>query len=106
MSISISSIYIFIVIFKFISFTSIIRRIDIDNINLPTMSIAKGSKGFEVITLDKNMIGSLSIIADNGTLGNLNEHRLLVDHSEFCILRLILPYQTIFLLRTKKLQQL
>ena len=106
MSISISSIYIFIVIFKFISFTCIIRRVDINDINHPCMGITKSSKRFEVIALNKNMIWRLSDIAGNGAFRHFNKHRLLVEHSLFYILGLVLPNQTIFLLRTKQLYQL
>lgn len=81
---------------------SIIRRIDINNINLPCMGITKGCKGFEVITFYKNMVWSLSIIAEDGTFRHFNKHRLLVDHSLFSILRLVFPNQTILLLRTKQ----
>ena len=105
MAISIFLIYKRIVINK-ILVTRIIRRIDIDNINHPCMGITKSSKRFDVITLDKNMVWSLSIIADNGTFRHFNKHRLLVDHSLLSIFWLVLPNQTILFLRTKKLDHL
>ena len=86
-----------IIIFE-IFFTSIVRRIDINDINLPCMGITKSCKGFEVITLDKNMVWRLSIIAEDGTFWHFNKHRLLADHSLLSILRLVFPNQTVLLL--------
>ena len=86
--------------------TRVIRRVDINDINHPCMAITKSSKHFEVITLDKNMVWRLSVIADNGTFRHFNKHRLLVEHSLLYILGLVLPNQTILLLRTKQLDQL
>ena len=37
----------------------IVRRIDIDYINFTCVSICEGGKGFEVVPLNKNMIGSI-----------------------------------------------
>ena len=84
----------------------IIRRIDINDINLPCMGITKSCKGFEVIAFNKNMVWSLSVIAEDGTFRHFNKHRLLVDHSLLSIFGLVLPNQTILFLRTKKLDQL
>ena len=62
------------------------------------MSIAKSSKGFEVIAFNKNMVWRLSVIAEDGTFRHFNKHRLFVDHSLLSILRLVFPNQTILLL--------
>src|SRR5574344_508479 len=70
------------------------------------MGIAKGCKGFEVITFNKNMVWSLSVIAEDGTFRYFNKHRLVIKHSLFYILRFVFPNQTILFLRTKKLKQL
>ncbi len=95
-----------IIIIQKILITCIIRRIDINDINHPSMGITKSSKRFDVITLDKNMVWRLSVIADNGTFRHFNKHRLPVDHSLLSIFGLVLPNQTILFLRTKKLDQL
>ena len=42
----------------------IIRRIDINHINLTLVSIGKSSKGFKVVSLDKDMIGGIGFGAD------------------------------------------
>ena len=64
MAITIFLIYIRIVIDK-VLVTRIIRWIDVNDINLSCMSITKGGKGFEVITLDKDMVGSGRVIANS-----------------------------------------
>ncbi|CCZ99506.1 unknown [Alistipes sp. CAG:157] len=46
MPIVILCIYIFIIIFKFIFFSCIIRWIDVDYVNFPFVRICKGSQGF------------------------------------------------------------
>ena len=51
------------VIIDEILITRIIRRIDVDDINLSLMGIAEGSEGFKVITLNDYMIRGISLIA-------------------------------------------
>lgn len=68
MSITIFPIYKSIIIRK-VLITCIIRRIDINDINLPCMGITKSCKGFEVIAFNKNMVWSLSVIAEMARSG-------------------------------------
>ena len=70
------------------------------------MRIAEGGEGFEVVTLDEDMVGSIGRIADDGTIGDLFQYRQLGEHSLLSVLGLVLPYETILLLRAEQLQQL
>ena len=46
-----------------VSSTCVVRRIDVDNINLSLMGIAEGSECFKVVTLNQYMVGSIRLIA-------------------------------------------
>ena len=35
----------------------VIRRIDVDNVNLALVRIGKGGQGFEVVSLNEDMVG-------------------------------------------------
>ena len=44
----------------------IVRRIDIDDINLALVRVGKGGEGFEIIAFDKDMVWCIAIGTDDG----------------------------------------
>ena len=97
-------IYKSIIILK-ILFPSIIRRINIYYVNLALVSISESSERFEVVTLDKYMVGRIRRIAHDGTLLYLRENGQFIHKTCFYFFWLVLPHQAILLLRTKKLNK-
>ncbi len=70
-------IHIIIVILK-IFFTSIIWRVNINHINLTLVRIGKSGKGFEVVALDKDMVGRIGFGADESLCGVFHQYRQLL----------------------------
>ena len=105
MTITILAVYKRIVVDK-ILVTRVVRRININHIDFTIMGIAEGSESFEVVALYKDMIGGISIIADDGTVCHFLEHRQFVLQTRLNLLGLVLPHKTILLLRAEQLQQL
>lgn len=104
MTIAVFTVYKRIVVDK-ILIACIIRRINIYYVNLALVSIGESGKRFEVVTLDKDMVGRIGRVAHDGTLRQLRENRQFVHKTCFYFFRLVLPHQAILLLRTKKLNK-
>ncbi len=100
MTIAVFTVYKRIVVDK-ILIACIVRRIDIYHVNLALVSISESGERFEVVTLDKDMVGRIGSIAHDGTLRHLRENRQFVHKTCFYFFRLVLPHQAILLLRTK-----
>ena len=83
----------------------IVRRIDVDNVNLALVRIGKGGKGFEVIALDKDMVGRIGILTDDSLAGIFNQHRQFFAKPLFHIFGLVFPHQSILLLLAEQLYQ-
>ena len=104
MTIAVFTVYKRIVVDK-ILIACIVWRIDIYHINLSLVSISESGERFEVVTFDKDMVGRIGRLAHDGTLRHLRENRQFVHKTCFYFFRLVLPHQTILLLRTKKLNK-
>lgn len=66
MSKGIIFIYIIIIISKII-ITSVVRRININYVNFTLMCISQGGEGFQIISLNQNMVRGIFIFTDYGT---------------------------------------
>ena len=104
MAIAVFTVYKRIVVDK-ILIACIIRRIDIYHVNLALVSISESRERFEVVTLDKDMVGRIGRLTHDGTLRHLRENRQFVHKTCFYFFRLVLPHQAVLLLRTKKLNK-
>lgn len=104
MTIAVFTVYKRIVVDK-ILIACIVRRINIYHVNLALVSISESGERFEVVTLDKDMVGRIGRVAHDGTLWHLRENRQFVHKTCFYFFRLVLPHQAVLLLRTKKLNK-
>ena len=104
MTIAVLTVYKRIVVDK-ILIACIIRRIDIYHVNLALVCISESGERFEVVTLDKDMVGRIGRLTHDGTLRHLRENWQFVHKTCFYFFRLVLPHQAILLLRTKKLNK-
>lgn len=104
MAIAVFTVYKRIVVDK-ILIAGIVWRIDIYHVNLALVSISESSESFEVVTLDKDMVGRIGRVAHDGTLRHLRENRQFVHKTCFNFFWLVLPHQAVLLLRTKKLNK-
>ncbi len=73
----------------------VIWRIYIDYVNFTCMGICEGGKGFEVVALDKYMIGGIGTGIGECAVFDLDEYRKFVAQTVFYIFWLILPYQSV-----------
>ena len=101
MTVAILAVNIGIVIDK-VFVAGIIRRVYVYNINFALMGVGKCGQGFEIITFNQDMIGSIRACISQRSVFVLNEHRKFVEQTLLYIFGLILPYQTIFLVRPQK----
>ena len=101
MAIAVFTVYKRIVVDK-ILIACIVWRIDIYHINLSLVSISESGERFEVVTLDKDMVGRIGRLAHDGTLRHLRENRQFVRKTGFKFFRLVLPHQAVLLLRAQK----
>ena len=69
----------------------VIRRIYVDYVNFPLVRIGKGSKGFEVVPLNKDMVGRTGILTDDSLAGIFNQHRQFFAKPFFHIFGLVFP---------------
>lgn len=104
MTIAVFTVYKRIVVDK-ILIACIVWRIDIYHINLSLVSISESGERFEVVTFDKDMVGRIGRVAHDGTLRQLRENRQFVHKTCFNFFWLVLPHQTILLLRAQKLHK-
>ena len=91
-----------IVIISKILVASVVRRIDIDDINLSLVGIAEGGKCFQVVALYQNMVGSIRLAARYRFVLHLAKHRQLLAQPLLHILWLVLPHQPILLVLAQK----
>lgn len=91
-----------IIVFKFFFLSSIIRRINVNHIHLTLVRITKGCKGFEVIALNQNMVGSIGRIRNQSTFFDFGQHRQFIPKAFLHVFGFVLPNQTIFLVRPQK----
>lgn len=80
----------------------IVRRINVNHIHLTLVRITKGSKGFEVIALNQNMVGSIGRIRNQSTFFDFGQHRQFIPKAFLYVFGFVLPNQTIFLVRPQK----
>ena len=85
--------------------SSVIRRVDINHVNLALMRIAESSEGFEVVAFDKYMVRCIGRVGEDGSALHFLKHRKMVAKTLLDILGLILPYKTIFLLFVEQFEQ-
>ena len=104
MAIAVFTVYKRIVVDK-ILIACIVRRINIYHVNLALVSISESGERFEVVTLDKYMVGRIGSIAHDGAFGHFGKDGKLIHKTCFYFFRLVLPHQAILLLRTKKLNK-
>ena len=104
MAIAILFIYKRIVVDK-VLITCVIRRININYINLSCISVSKSSKSIEVITFYQHMIRRTFWRRIQTLGGILNKNRKLVLHFIPCFLRTLLPHKSITLLIVDSSQQ-
>ena len=104
MAIAVFTVYKRIVVDK-ILIACIVWRIDIYHVYLALVSISESGERFEVVTFDKDMVGRIGRVAQDGKHPHLPENPQLVQKSCFYFFRLVLPHQAILLLRTKKLNK-
>lgn len=104
MAIAVFAVYKRIVVDK-ILIACIVRRIDIYHVNLALVCISESRECFEVVTLDKDMVGRIGRVAHNGTLRHLRKNRQFIHETCLYFFRLVLPHQAILLLRTKNLNK-
>lgn len=77
MAVAILAVNVRIIIDK-ILITCVVRGIYIDYVDYPCVSVCKGGEGFEVITLDKYMVGSIGAGIGQCAVFDLDENRKLV----------------------------
>ena len=104
MTIAVFTVYKRIVVDK-ILIACIVWRIDIYYVNLALVSISESGERFEVVTLDKDMVGRIGRLTHDGTLRHLRENWQFIHKAYFYFFWLVLPHQAILLLRTKKLNK-
>ena len=102
MTITIFSINPIIIIFEFVFFPCIVRRIDIDDINLAFVGVAEGCEGFEVVALDEDMVGSIRSIRDDAALLYLGQHGKLLAQAFLHVLLFVFPNKAVFLMLPKQ----
>ncbi len=105
MAIAVLFVYIAVVVDK-VPIARVIRRIDIDDINLPLVRIGKGGEGFEVVALYEDVVWRIRIVGDNGTVRHLFQHRQLLAQSLLHVFRLVFPHKAIRLVLGKEFKQL
>ena len=101
MAIAVFPVYKRIVVDK-ILIACIVRRIDIYHVYLALVSIGKSRERFEVVTLDKDMVGRIGRLAHDGAFGHFGKDGKLIHKTCFYFFRLVLPHQAILLLRAQK----
>ena len=85
--------------------SSVIRRVDINHVNLALMRIAESSEGFEVVAFDKYMVRCIGRVGEDGSALHFLEYRQTVAKTLLDILGLVLPYKTVFLLFVQQFEQ-
>ena len=80
----------------------IIRRIDVDDINLSLMGIAEGSKSLQVVTLNQNMIGGIWLVTRYRLVLHFSQNGQRLSQPFFYVLWFILPHQPILLMLTQQ----
>ncbi len=105
MAVTILFIYKRIVIDK-VLITSIVRRIDVNNIYLPCMRIRKGGKRIEVVSLNEHMIRRTRWRSIQTLVGILDENWQFVLHFIPSLFRAFFPYKSIMRSFLNCLQQL
>ena len=86
--------------------TSIIRRVNVNDIYLPCMSIRKCGEGIEVISLNEHMIGRTDRRGVQTLGGILHENGQFLLHTVVSLFRAVLPYKSVTFLLAYHLQQL
>ena len=80
----------------------VIRRIDVDDINLSLMRIAEGSECFEVVTLNQNMVRSIRFIAQYCLVFYFTQNGQRVTQPFLYVFWFIFPHQSILLMLTQQ----
>lgn len=107
MSVTILFVYIVVIIDK-VFVASIVGRIDIDNINLTSVSVGQLCESSEVVALDNEVVGSVWVIGDywvDFIVVALDEDRKVFPQTFFNVLGLFLPYKPILLMSSYEFEQ-
>ncbi len=83
----------------------IIRRIDVDYINLAGMGICQSGECLKVITFDENVIRGIWIFANDSSFFDFCQDRKFISESLFNSLRLVFPDKTIFFMSFQQLNK-
>lgn len=86
-----------IVIIYEVLIAGIIRRIYVDNIDFAFVSVSESCKGFEVITLNEDVIRCIRIIGDNGPARHFFEYGQFGAQTFLDFLRLVFPHKPVSL---------
>ena len=82
--------------------TRIVRRIDVDDINLAFVGITEGGKGFQVVTLYQNMVGSIRLAAQYCLVLYFAEYGKFFTQPFLYIFRFVFPYKSILFVFTQQ----
>ena len=104
MAISILAVNIRVVIDK-VLVAGVVRGVYIDYIDFALVGVSESGKGFEVVALDKYMVGSIGIIGDNGATIYLFQYRQLGAQTLLHLFRFVLPNKTVGLCLVEKPEQ-
>ena len=80
----------------------VVRRIDIDDINLAFVGVAEGCESFKVVALDKDMVGGIRSIGDDAAFLYLGQHGKLLAQAFLHVLLFIFPNKAVFLMLPKQ----
>ena len=84
----------------------IVRRVYVNNVNLPCMSIRESGESIEVISLNEHMVGRTDRRGVQTLGGILHENGQFLLHTVVSLFRAVLPYKSVTFLLTYHLQQL
>lgn len=100
-------IYIFVIVFE-IFVPSVVRRINVDNINLARVCVRKLRQCSEVVALDYEVIRSIGVIRNNRVdffIVALDEYRQVFPEAFFNVFGLFFPYKPILFMTSYKFEQ-
>lgn len=96
-----------VVIFEIV-LAAIIRRVDVDNINLARVCVRKLRQCSEVVALDYEVIRSIGVIRNNRVdffIVALDEYRQVFPEAFFNVFGLFFPYKPILFMTSYKFEQ-
>ena len=80
----------------------VIRRIDIDDIYPALMGIAEGGEGFQVVTLNEDMVRGIRLVAHYRLVLHFAQHRQRLAQPFFYVFWFVFPHQPILLMLTQQ----